>query len=113
MKEINDEGWWCPNCEEMLSSERVTYGERCDTCGHGVIWIDGTLRILEPDELAVKRVDIAESYKSEALKRHKELALEQWEWSSFYNGWLECIAYLLSLQEQSDVFKARDKEGKG
>ena len=103
MKMINDEGWWCPNCEEMLCSERVTYGERCDTCGHGVIWIDGTLRILEPEEVAVKRVDIAESYESPALKRHKELALKQWEWSSFYNGWLECIAYLLSLQEQSDV----------
>lgn len=33
------EGWWCPDCNEMLDGSRVTHQERCDTCGHGVNWI--------------------------------------------------------------------------
>ena len=40
LREYNIEGWWCPNCKELLDGSRVTYQERCDTCGHGVSWID-------------------------------------------------------------------------
>jgi hypothetical protein len=25
--------WWCPQCKEALPGIRVTYSERCDTCG--------------------------------------------------------------------------------
>lgn len=27
------EDWWCPSCQVALSGTRVTFEERCDTCG--------------------------------------------------------------------------------
>jgi hypothetical protein len=32
--------WWCPSCKEALVWQRVTYEERCDTCGTSVVWVD-------------------------------------------------------------------------
>ena len=39
-KEQASRDWWCPNCKEALDPSRVTYQERCDTCGHGVDWVE-------------------------------------------------------------------------
>lgn len=30
---MNNGDWWCPECKEALPWQRVTYAERCDTCG--------------------------------------------------------------------------------
>ena len=30
--------WWCPECEEEVTSTRVTFQECHDTCGRHVIW---------------------------------------------------------------------------
>lgn len=41
--------WWCPECEEALPPSRVTYQERCDTCGSAVSWKEA--REPTPDEM--------------------------------------------------------------
>lgn len=35
LKEVVPPGddWWCPTCKEALDGSRVTFYERCDTCG--------------------------------------------------------------------------------
>ena len=33
-------GWWCPNCKVGVPSVEVTFEERHEFCGHGVIPID-------------------------------------------------------------------------
>lgn len=33
--------WYCPNCREELLVSRVTYQEKCDACGHPVVWVEG------------------------------------------------------------------------
>ena len=35
--------WWCPNCKEALDGSRVTFQERCDTCGQAVEWIEAAV----------------------------------------------------------------------
>ena len=34
---MSESEWWCPSCEEALPWNRVTYQERCDTCGSPVV----------------------------------------------------------------------------
>ena len=38
--EYENSYWWCPNCKEELSGCRVTYQEKCDTCGNAVVWVE-------------------------------------------------------------------------
>jgi len=33
MSEDTTGDWWCPSCKEALAPCRVTFQERCDTCG--------------------------------------------------------------------------------
>ena len=32
--------WYCAECERELAGLQVTFEEKCDTCGHPVIWVD-------------------------------------------------------------------------
>ena len=37
---ISKGDWYCPECRDYLSSEKVTFSENCDTCGCVVAWIE-------------------------------------------------------------------------
>lgn len=61
--------WWCEFCEEYLSGSRVTFEERCDTCGH-----DATVgrRVPERDLIEARRAlataaDEIDAIRTEAL----------------------------------------------
>lgn len=32
--------WWCPKCQESVTSTRVTFQENHDACGHPVTWVE-------------------------------------------------------------------------
>lgn len=52
---ITPEGgdWWCPTCQQHLSSSRVTNAECCDTCG---TYLAG---VSDPEWVAKARAAIA------------------------------------------------------
>ena len=74
--------WWCPSCKQEMGWERVTYEEKCDTCGHAVCWIT----IIEGEPLAnlVTEMDLAKAEIArlqgivDAL-RNAEVSITRWE----------------------------------
>lgn len=51
MNKVESGYWYCPYCKIELGPQRVTYEEKCDTCGHCVEWIDNNKTIITlPDD---------------------------------------------------------------
>ena len=36
----NKGDWYCSECQDYLSSGRVTFSENCDTCGYAVLCVE-------------------------------------------------------------------------
>jgi len=67
--------WWCQKCKEAVISQRVTFQECHDTCGHPVEWVEYHVTLQE--ELTQAKDLIA--------RMAKHLKAERCNWS--------CIVY--------------------
>jgi len=62
--------WWCPSCKVGLEGTRVTYDERCDTCGTPVsVAGEGDIARLERENARLR----------EELTTRERLYKEQWQ----------------------------------
>ena len=67
---MSDQDWWCANCQRGLPGSRVTFEERCDTCGASVSQIeDGE----HPSEVLAER-DALRAQLAEATIRAEKAA---------------------------------------
>lgn len=67
--------WWCPQCKEALPWNRVTFYERCDTCGTPVtVAGEGDVARLERELAACQAELRAERKAREEAERKHDLA---------------------------------------
>jgi hypothetical protein len=57
--------WWCPTCKQELSGFRVTYQERCDTCG---TW----LPVHQPESDQIKKLSTVLAENAEMAKEVRD-----------------------------------------
>lgn len=104
----NEYGYWfCKNCEEELSSCRVTYQELCDSCGHPAEWVRGeSVHIVEhlsaqitrlESELANEKLLTATAYEtgfSAAKEKYESELADAREALRVADDWLKkCLQY--------------------
>ena len=91
--------WYCPRCQEELSSSRVTYQELCDTCGTAVTYVDG----VESYEDLKKRAE-------EAERRAK--VMEGAAWVLFrHSGCADECGWDKFIEDMEESLREADKHG--
>ena len=97
--EYENSYWWCPNCNEELSGCRVTYQEKCDTCGHAVVWVENK----DMDELE-RLAEIGRATEKAFEGIYSELLIHD-VWPSGDNKGTERIA---SVEELLEWYKSQE-----
>ena len=66
--------WWCQKCKEAVISQRVTFQECHDTCGHPVEWVEYHVTLQE------------ELTRAKDLVRRLAAKVDEWEmgWVAYY-----------------------------
>ena len=109
--------WWCPTCKEALPWNRVTFHERCDTCGTPVhVAGEGEIARLERDLRAAQEELAALKAKIEAAG--KELpeepeCLRLWHLGHYQaenppSGFDHVLSHIIALRSHAEALAVQN-----
>ena len=67
--------WWCEGCKEELPGTKVTYQERCESCGNHVEWFD---LVVSPSERISELEELVRELVYEFEETIRVLTMQQW-----------------------------------